>query len=87
MQLERISRENLIKRAEAAEAELQVLKDLHAASQAAPLAAGPSVQGKSTEADALQNTHHNSEIELSNKNADVAVAASRLHVNTLKVPH
>ncbi len=31
--------------------------------------------------------HHNGEIELSNKNSDVAVAASRLHVNTLEVPH
>ena len=34
-----------------------------------------------------QNTHHKSEIELTNKNADPAVAAARLHVKTLEVPH
>jgi hypothetical protein len=67
--------------------EPQALKDLHAASQNTPFAASPFVQGKSTEANTLQNTHHNSEIELTNKNADAAVAAARLRVKTLEVPH
>ena len=91
IQLQRFSLENLNKRAEAAEALLQALKDLHAASQVAPLAAGPLVQGKSSEADTMPNTHHNSGSKLTNENPDVAVAArdlARLHIKTvLQVPH
>jgi hypothetical protein len=91
IQLQRFLLENLNKRAEAAEALLQALKDLHAASQVAPLAAGPLVEGKSSEADTKPNTHHDSGIKLTNENAEVAVAArdfARLHIKSvLQVPH